>query len=208
MAQRNPSTIKSETSHLFRHDTEAAPESSNSGMIRQTTLQTRYMEMLLDLDKVPRLHNILAWSFGWLLLAGFVVFPGTFTNLHEQVSENPGLLELLNHVQTLPFFIVGAVACGIGTIGLFCLAIRWRRNYVWLLNSIFLPCAINALTGLISTLVTVYTQQSGQWSVMAKLTGAAEAGNLLVCGCCFGLGSWVLHRVKQKHGREIEAMGN
>lgn len=208
MPQRNPSTAKSDTAPSVRHDTEAAPEAANGGMIRRTTVQTRYMDMLLDLDKVPQWHNILAWLFGWLLLAGFVVFPGTFTHL-DQVSQTPGLASaLLNGVQSLPLLIVGAVACGTGTLGLLCLALRWRRNYVWLLNNIFLPCAINAFTGLISTLVTVYTQKSGQWSVMAAVTGAAEAGNLLVCGCLFGLGSLMLHRVKRKHGREVEAMGS
>lgn len=180
-------------------------------MRRQNTLQTRYMEMLLDLDKVPRLHNILASFFGWLLLAGFVVFPGTFTSVQDELSSDPGLAgtaaaALLDRVDNLPLLVVAAVACGIGALGLLGLALRWRRNYVWLLNRVFLPAATNALAGLISTLVAVYAQKGGSWSIMAKVTGAVEAGDLAVCGLLFVLTTAMLQWVKRKHGKEIDRL--
>ncbi|EUC60956.1 methyltransferase domain protein [Rhizoctonia solani AG-3 Rhs1AP] len=42
---------------------------------RRSSANTRYMNMLLELDAVPRFHNMLASFFTWILLAGFVIFP-------------------------------------------------------------------------------------------------------------------------------------
>ncbi|ROV89375.1 hypothetical protein VSDG_08650 [Cytospora chrysosperma] len=172
-------------------------------------LNTRYMEMLLSLDNIPRIHNILASFFGWLVLAGFVVFPGTFTSI-EDLSDHPGLDpeagHILDHVQNIPLLIVAAVCCGIGAIGLLYLVFRWRRNYVWLLNRIFLPGATNALAGFISTLVTVYSQKEGNWSVMATVTGVVEVVDLLVCGVLFVLSTLLLKRIKWKHGKELNKL--
>lgn len=167
------------------------------------------MEMLLQLDLVPRIHNILSSFFGWLLLAGFVVFPGTFTSIEklstdpDLAAESPTASAILNRFQNLPLLIIAAVACGLGALGLLWLAFRWRRNYIWLLNRIFLPSMTNALAGLISTLVTVYTQNSGQWSLMAKVTAAVEAGDLVVSGSLFVISTVMLKWVKRRHKKEI-----
>jgi hypothetical protein len=40
---------------------------------RQNSVQTCYMNMLLDLDAIPSLHNIYASFFTWILLAGLYV---------------------------------------------------------------------------------------------------------------------------------------
>lgn len=175
------------------------------------------MEMLLALDQIPRLHNILAAFFGWFVLAGFVVFPGTFTSLQEELATNPAQSSssssptatalLLHSVQNLPLLIVAAVVCGLGALGLLWLTYRWRSNYVWLLNKIFLPGATNALAGLISTLITVYTQKNGDWSIMAVVTAAVEAGDLVVCGSLFVVSTVMLQWVKRKHGKELERLG-
>lgn len=172
-------------------------------------LDTRYMEMLLSLDKIPRIHNILASFFGWLVLAGFVVFPGTFTSIKD-LPEDPGLAgqasDILDHVQNIPLLIVAAVCRGIGALGLLWLVFRWRRNYVWLLNRIFLPGATNALAGFISTLMTVYSQKDGNWSVMATVTGVVEVVDLVVCGVLFLLSTLLLKRIKWKHGNELNKL--
>lgn len=52
------------------------------------SVQTDYMNMLLALDAVPRLDNLLASFFTWILLAGFVLFPGTFTSLQSFNVDN------------------------------------------------------------------------------------------------------------------------
>jgi hypothetical protein len=47
--------------------------------------------MLLSLDTVPRIHNILASFCTWILLAGYIVFPATFTGLKDvEVKDENG----------------------------------------------------------------------------------------------------------------------
>jgi hypothetical protein len=111
------------------------------------------MEMLLHLDRIPKLHNIMAASFGWILLAGFLVIPGTFTNFKDsktfQNASGDDASEIANSivdaVDNVPLVYVSAFLSGIGAVGLVGLWIKWRRNYVWLINRIFLyvvfPCA-------------------------------------------------------------------
>lgn len=170
------------------------------------------MEMLLSLDTIPRLHNILASFFGWLLLAGYVVFPGTFSSLSSSLSEDSSSVaeaeasRILNSVQNTPLLIIASVACGIAILGLLWLCFLWRRNYVWLLNRIYLPGATNSLAGLISSLVSVYTQKNGAWSIMAKVTAAVEAGAFVVCGLLFVVNTLMLMRVKRKHGKELDRL--
>lgn len=199
---RNPS-VRSATGN-------APQRRPTAGLQRVNTLQTRYMEMLLSLDKIPRLHNILASFFGWVLLAGFIVFPGTFTSIRD-LSDDPELADksptasaLLSSVQNVPLLVVAAISCGIGAAGLLWLAFRWRSNYVWLLNRIYLPGATNALAGLISTLVVVYSQKHGDWSITAMVTGIVEGADLVICGTLFIFNTLLLNRVQRKHGREME----
>ncbi|KAJ4420049.1 hypothetical protein N0V82_004621 [Gnomoniopsis sp. IMI 355080] len=174
-----------------------------NGLHRQETIRTRYMDMLLQLDLVPRMHNILSSFFGWLVLAGFVVFPGTFTSIEKLTTTSATANAILGRLQNLPLLIVAAVACGLGALGLLWLTVRWRRNYIWLLNRIFLPSTTNAVAGLISTLVSVYTQNNGEWSLMAKVTCAVEAGDLIICGSLFVISTLMLTWVKRKHRKEI-----
>lgn len=170
------------------------------------------MEMLLHLDKIPRLHNILAALFGWLLLAGFIVFPGTFTSIRdlsddpELAAKSPTASAVLSHVQNVPLLVIAAISCGIGAAGLLWLSFRWRSNYVWLLNRIYLPGATNALAGLISTLVVVYSQKDGDWSVTAMVTGIVEGADLVICGGLFAFTTLLLKRVQKKHGKELEQL--
>lgn len=183
-----------------------------AGLQRVDTLQTRYMEMLLSLDKIPRLHNILASFFGWILLAGFIVFPGTFTSIRdlsddpELAAKSPTASAVLGHVQNVPLLVIAAISCGIGAAGLSWLAFRWRSNYVWQLNRIYLPGATNALAGLISTLVVVYSQKHGDWSITAMVTGIVEGADLVICGGLFVINTLLLKRVQRKHGREMEQL--
>jgi hypothetical protein len=104
------------------------------------------MEMLLHLDRIPKFHNILAAAFGWILLAGFLVIPGTFTSFRDtEAYENASgddasriANQIVNAVENVPLVYVSAFLSGIGAVGCIGLWIRWRRNYVWLINRIFL----------------------------------------------------------------------
>ena len=65
---------------------------------------TQYMNMLLALDDISQLHNMMAGFFTWILLAGFVLFPGTFTSLQEANGEGLGSagVAILGAIQHLP----------------------------------------------------------------------------------------------------------
>ena len=126
------------------------PESSDQTPSRtpqyttKPSAQTRYVDMLLGLDAIPRSHNLLASFSTWILLAGFVVVPGTFVSvenskmLQEGAKSNAVDDVLLKTVKHAPLIWV-AGSCGlIGGAGMVWLWWRWRSNYVWLINKIFL----------------------------------------------------------------------
>jgi hypothetical protein len=61
-----------------------SPSHQDVQLFQHTPPQTsRYVRMLLQLDWIPRLRNVLANLFTWLILAGYIVFPGTFTSLRR-----------------------------------------------------------------------------------------------------------------------------
>lgn len=167
--------------------------------------------MLLELDAVPRLHNILASFFTWILLAGYIVFPATFNKLQKDEDldkeANSALkAHALETVRNVPLLYVAAFACGIGVIG--CLWLWWthRKNYVWVINRIFLPALMNSIAGLISTLVNIYSAQDGQYSVTAKATIVVTAVSSVVAAALFLLyNSVMLMLVKRKHEKETKA---
>lgn len=62
--------------------------------------QTRYVNMLLALENISPLFNILASFFTWILLAGFLLFPGTFASWKDEPAGSPqsDILNAVNHV--------------------------------------------------------------------------------------------------------------
>ncbi len=62
-------------------------------------MDTQYVNMLLALDDIPTTHNIAAAFFNWILLAGFILFPGTFERLRT-VDGGPldGFLKSVTHL--------------------------------------------------------------------------------------------------------------
>ena len=52
-------------------------------LVRVPTTETKYMQMLLHLDRIPRIYNFLAGVFTWILLASFLIIPGTFTSFKD-----------------------------------------------------------------------------------------------------------------------------
>ena len=76
-----------------------------------------------------------------------------------------------------------------------------------MLNRIFLPGCLNSFAGLIATIVNVYSQQGGSWSVTAWVTAVVTAACMVVTGLLFALYNfWILERVKKSHGREMANM--
>ena len=121
--------------------TQTHHEDDNAPLVEQTPRSsTRYIEMLLQLDKIPKLHNFLASLFTWLLLAGYMILPGAFTSIRNSrtlAAGNAGKV-VVKAVQNLPLRVVGGLCFAAGTIGMFCLWWRWQVNYVWLINRIIL----------------------------------------------------------------------
>lgn len=65
---------------------------------------TQYVNMLLALDDIPSIHNWAASFFNWIYLAGFVLFPGTFTSL-KNLGANQGnavAAQVIHSITQLP----------------------------------------------------------------------------------------------------------
>ncbi len=123
-------------------------------LVRQNSVQTRYMDMLLAMDTIPRLHNVLSSFFTWILLAGFIIFPGTYTTITKlnndaQIQGNHTASTILASVKNIPLLVIAGVCTGIGAAGMVWLWWRWRQNYIWLLNKIFLfvPSTLHSTSG-------------------------------------------------------------
>lgn len=179
---------------------------------RADTMHSRYVQMLLEQDHIPKLHNILASFFVWLLLASFIVFPGTFTTIRESIEDKNGdnwhdktAEKIFKSVKNIPLLVVAAIMCSISAIGMTALAWRHMTNFVWLLNKLFLPGIANCLAGLISTLVGVYSQQHGIWSATAKVTAIVEGVGLAICaGVFLFVDRYFLDKVKENHGTHYD----
>jgi hypothetical protein len=116
-------------------------EASHHLTEENTPPQSRYMRMFLELDTVPWLQNILASLSTWLLLAGYTVFPGTFTSIrNSQALENAGRTGkiIVKTFQNLPLLVVAALFCATGASGMSWFGWKWQDNYMLLLNKIIL----------------------------------------------------------------------
>ncbi|MCJ1370853.1 hypothetical protein MMC20_002066 [Loxospora ochrophaea] len=147
------------------------------GASKAQLLRTRYMDMLLHVDEIPRLYNMLAAFFTWILLAGFIVFPGTYTTLEhnvvvKQAANGTSYLEeeVVETAMSISVLWVAGVCCAVGASGTGWLWIKWRKNYVWVVNRIFLTGLFNSAAGFLGTMVNVYTVRKGHYSTTAKVT--------------------------------------
>ncbi|KAH6704311.1 hypothetical protein BKA61DRAFT_437488, partial [Leptodontidium sp. MPI-SDFR-AT-0119] len=133
-----------------------------------------YINMLLHLDEIPRLHYALASLFTWLLLAGYVILPGAFTSIRNSriLSEEAGAAgkAVVKAAQTWPVLTVASICCVGGASGMCYLWYRWKNNYIWLSRKIIEPGMLNSLAGLITTIVNVYTARNKYWSRTAIIT--------------------------------------
>ncbi len=153
--------------------------------------------------------NILAAFFGWLALAGFITLPATFTSLQrlqstQAVQNNAAASTAVRSVQSIPLLVVGLVCVAIGVAGMAWLGSWWRRNYVWLLNRLYMPGILHASVGLLGTVTNIYGQQHGEWNVSATVAFTAELTLLVVSGTLFVLYDyWLLQKVKNEHDNQI-----
>ena len=98
------------------------------------------MVMCTQSNQARKRYTISAALFSWLILAGYLVLPNTFTSLQSSktLSGSKGgqlLQSTIRNVKLLPF---AGVLCLIGVAGISRLWYKWRRNYVWLITYIFM----------------------------------------------------------------------
>jgi hypothetical protein len=106
---------------------------------QEQSMQTPYMVMCIQADQARRRYTIGAAIFTWLVLAGYLVVPNTFTSLQSSktLSDTKGGQILQSTVQNVKLLPLAGALCLIGTVGSCWLWSRWRTNYVWLLRNIF-----------------------------------------------------------------------
>ncbi|KAJ5642528.1 hypothetical protein N7490_006528 [Penicillium lividum] len=160
--------------------------------------ETSYVRMLKEEAQMDVEYNITASAANWILLAGYLVVPGTFTSLQNSTKVKSALetnsagRAVLQTIQNPPLIVIACLflAGGIGALAWLLHFPRLRSNYLWLVNKIFLPASMNAAAGLLTTLVNVYTSRGGHWSVMAIATTIVTGSALVVFSTLLVIYKW------------------
>jgi hypothetical protein len=208
------------------------PDTTNecSALPRTNTIpiKTEYMHMLLDLDYIPWYYNVISSITNWVLLAGYLVIPGTFTSLqksdllNDDLSTNETGQAIVASIQNPPILAIACAFLVMGLTGMVWLFWKRRDNYIWLINRLFMevdprkyensaneisrPTCLNSLAGLLTTLVNIYTAKNGDWSIMAVLTTIITGLTFTVSVALTTLFKFVkLERLRREHDLEIKA---
>ncbi|KAJ7081865.1 hypothetical protein B0H15DRAFT_853829 [Mycena belliarum] len=180
-----------------------------SGRIAASQYETKYVKMLLEVDDIPPVYNILASFFTWILLAGFVLFPGTFSSLQDNNEQENDDLECLQAaavkvINHLSLYVVAWVCTAIGAIGMTYLWCRWHANYIWLLNRVFMPGLLNSLAGVVSTVSSVLGSQDAVLSTSSKSTLVITSSIAGICGVLTAFYMFILlGRIKKQHDKTV-----
>jgi hypothetical protein len=108
-----------------------------------STAHSRYIQMLLEVDHMPWFYNVIASVAHWVLLAGYLVVPGTFTSLQrsgkieQALADNGTGKAILGTIQNPPLLAIACVLFAAGVALLAWLSWEWRENYIWLVSRIF-----------------------------------------------------------------------
>lgn len=108
--------------------------------LRMSGRLTPYNAMIVESHEELRLFSVLAAIFNWLFLAGFVVFPGTFTSLGRvtALNESKAGRVVQKALRNTPLIVIGCLCCFLGSIGIGWIAWKRKRNHVWLNDHIYL----------------------------------------------------------------------
>ncbi|KAI8717987.1 hypothetical protein NCS52_00876200 [Fusarium sp. LHS14.1] len=161
---------------------------------------TPYKAMIVQAHEVPSAYCILAAVANWLFLAGFVVFPGTFTTISQATALGDSQAgRVVQHaVQNMPLLVVGSLCCFIGGVGIGWIGWSQKHNYIWLIDRIFIPGLLNSVVALLMSLINVYTAQEGSWSVTAIVTTSIVGRWALTMALLFTFYElWFLKSLKQ-----------
>ncbi|KAJ6168715.1 hypothetical protein N7497_001558 [Penicillium chrysogenum] len=162
--------------------------------------ESSYMRMIMEADEISWQDNVLASTAHWILLAGYLVIPGTFTSLQKSDTIHNGLADneagewILNTIQNPPLL---ATACVLFVSGLAIMSwLFWEYR-----GELYLAYQSN-LSGFLTTIISLYTAHDGDWSIMVLLTvitsGLSVACSLILL-YIYKFGK--LERLKQEHNR-------
>ncbi|KAF8143864.1 hypothetical protein K438DRAFT_1632718 [Mycena galopus ATCC 62051] len=167
-------------------------------------LDTRYVRMLLAIDDIPSVYNLLASFSTWILLAGFVLFPGTFTSLQQNSQLGQIGVTAADVIKHVSLYVIAWVCTGLGAAGMIYLWVRWRGNWIWCLDRIFLPGLMNSLAGVLSTLSSVLGTQNATLSISSKSTLVVTTVIAGICALLTAFYMLVLVRgLKAEHVRQV-----
>jgi hypothetical protein len=95
--------------------------------------------MSIQSNQASGWYTISAGIFSWLILAGYLVLPNTFTSLKtsKALGDSKEGQMLQNTIQNVGLLRCAGVLCSIGLLGISGLWYEWRKNYVWLITYIF-----------------------------------------------------------------------
>ncbi|KAF8443924.1 hypothetical protein L210DRAFT_3396118 [Boletus edulis BED1] len=165
--------------------------------------QTRYVNMLLALDDISPIFNFLSAFFTWILLAGFVLLPGTFASFRNEPagSAQSFILTVVNHIS---LFVIALVCACVGACGMIWLWWRWHGNYIWITNRIFIPGCLNSIVGLISTLASIYGVQGGEFGRTEESAVIVTSLLSVICGILFVVYEfWFIRNLRLEHDQEV-----
>lgn len=169
------------------------------------------MNMAMSTERIPRVHNILSNVFAWMILLAFIIAPANFCSdsdgsVKVDVKNGAPASTPAVSYKSIPSVALLAASCsifGLGLLGMLWLALCWRRNYIWLLNRIYLPLMLNSLAGLIGSLVIIDIQNHMWFSVAAYVSLGIEGTTLLLSGGMFFYTHYLLlGKLKREHARE------
>jgi len=125
---------------LFKPPCQHSQEPPSNVPYSMNTIPTPYMIMSIQANQARKRYTISASLFSWLILAGYLVLPNTFTSLKasKALSGSKGGQILQSTVQNVQLLPLASVLCFIGTVGISWLWYIWRKNYVWLITYIFM----------------------------------------------------------------------
>jgi hypothetical protein len=103
-----------------------------------------YTRMLKEEAEMDWKFNLCANAANWVLLAGYMIIPGTFTFLkkssgvQETLQRNEAGRAVLNTIQNPPLLVIAFLLLFTGSAILGWLWVKFQNVYPWLINKIFL----------------------------------------------------------------------
>ena len=105
---------------------------------------TLYMRILKEEALMNWKYNMIVSAANWVLLARYLVILGTFTSLKESsqvekaLNKNNAGRAALNTIQNPPLLVIACLFLAVGATVLVLLYRKFRPNYTWLVNKLFM----------------------------------------------------------------------